>query len=46
MGCKIDSSEEPVEMQIEGFLALFEYLGNTYEIHTNSDVSVVVECVQ
>jgi len=46
MGCKIDSSEEPVEIQIEGFLAIFEYEGNTYEIHTNFDASLIIECVK
>ena len=46
MGCEVDSSEELAKMQIEGFQALFEYEGNTYEIHSNTDASVVVECVQ
>lgn len=46
MGCEVDSSEELVEVQIEGFQALFEYEGNTYEVHLNTDASVVVECVQ
>ena len=46
MGCKVDSSEEIVDMQIKGFSALFEYEGATFEIHTNSDVSMVVECTK
>ena len=44
MGCKVDSSEEAVDMQIKGFLALFEYEGDTFEVHTNLDGTMVVEC--
>ena len=45
MGCEIDSSEEPVEMQIKGFEAIFEYMGETFEIHLNADTTLIVECV-
>ncbi len=46
MGCKIDSSEESVKMQFDGFEAIFEYEGNTYEIHTNIDASLIIECIE
>jgi hypothetical protein len=46
MGCKIDSSEESVKMQFDGFEAIFEYEGNTYEIHINIDASLIIECIE
>ena len=46
MGCKVDSSEEPVVVKINGFVAFFEYDGDTFEIHTNEDATMVVECLE
>ena len=46
MGCKVDSSEEPVVVKINGFVAIFEYAGDTFEIHTNEDATMVVECLE
>ena len=46
MGCEIDSSEETVQMEIKGFVAFFEYNGDTFEIHTNEDATMVVECLK
>ena len=46
MVCKVDSSEEIVDMKIKGFSALFEYMGETFQINTNSDVTMVVECLK
>ena len=46
MGCKVDSSEEPVVVKINGFVAFFEYDGDTFEIHTNEDATIVVECLE
>ena len=46
MGCKVDSSEEPVVVKINGFVAIFEYEGDTFEIHTNEDATMVVECLE
>ena len=46
MGCKVDSSEEPVVVKINGFVAFFEYAGDTFEIHTNEDATMVVECLE
>ena len=46
MGCKADSSQEIVDMPIKGFSALFEYQGDTFQIHTNSNVTMVVECLK
>ena len=46
MGCKVDSSEEPVVVKINGFVAIFEYEGDTFEIHTNEDATMVVECIE
>jgi len=46
MGCKVDSSEEVVDMKIKGFSALFEYMGETFQINTNSDATMVVECLK
>ena len=44
MGCEIDSSEEPVEMQIKGFEAIYEYMGETFVIHANADTTLIVYC--
>ena len=46
MGCKVDSSEEPVVVKINGFVAFFEYEGDTFEVHTNEDATMVVECLE
>ena len=46
MGCKVDSSEEPVVVKINGFVAFFEYEGDTFELHTNEDATLVVECLE
>ena len=46
MGCKVDSSEEPVVVKINGFVAIFEYEGDTFEVHTNEDATMVVECLE
>ena len=46
MGCKVDSSEEPVVVKINGFVAFFEYDGDTFEVHTNEDATMVVECLE
>ena len=46
MGCKVDSSEEPVVVEINGFVAFFEYEGDTFEVHTNEDATMVVECLE
>ena len=46
MGCKVDSSEEIVDMKIKGFSALFEYMGETFQINTNTDVTMVIECLK
>ena len=46
MGCKVDSSEEPVVVKINGFVAFFEYGGDTFEVHTNEDATMVVECLE
>lgn len=46
MGCKVDSSEEPVVVKINGFVAFFEYQGDTFEVHTNEDATMVVECLE
>ena len=46
MGCKVDSSEEQVVVKINGFVAFFEYDGDTFEIHTNEDATMVVECLE
>ena len=46
MGCKVDSSEEPVVVKINGFVAFFEYNGDTFEVHTNEDATMVVECLE
>ena len=46
MGCKVDSSEDPVVVKINGFVAFFEYDGDTFEIHTNEDATMVVECLE
>ena len=46
MGCKVDSSEEPVVVKINGFVAFFEYDGDTFEVHTNEDGTMAVECLE
>ena len=46
MGCKVDSSEEPVVVKINGFVAFFEYDGDTFEVHTNEDATMAVECLE
>ena len=46
MGCKVDSAEEPVVVKINGFVAFFEYGGDTFEVHTNEDATMVVECLE
>ena len=46
MGCKVDSSEEPVVVKINGFVAFFEYDVDTFVVHTNEDGTMAVECLE